>query len=205
MNLTAPKNASNSQNGWLWAVLAVTVALTAWTAFTSSHTEESLLTEPTDSVHAMTALNTTSQDPAAVNQPTTNPMPSSAWLIQHRDVPAEKTIDLFPVHSWVVVAPVPKSKPAPPPAPVAPPTPFVYMGKLEDGPKGTQIFLMANNKVYTVAKGEKIDAFWRLDGEDANQLLFTFLPLNLPQILSKTQKLISAEPPSGGQIGQLGQ
>lgn len=204
MNLTAPKNASNSQNGWLWAVLAVTVALTAWTAFTSPKTEESLLAEPTDNLHSMTTLNTTSQaEPIApVDKATANPTPSSAWHIQHRDAPAEKTTDLFPVRSWVVVAPVPKIKPAPPPAAVAPPTPFVYMGKLEDGPKGTQVFLMANNKVYTVAKGEKIDAFWRLDGEDANQLLFTFLPLNLPQTLSKTQKIISAEPP---QIGQLGQ
>jgi hypothetical protein len=64
---------------------------------------------------------------------------------------------------------------------------------------------MANNKVYTVAKGEQVDAFWRLDGEDDNQLLFTFLPLNLPQTLSKTQKLISPESSFNGQMAQPGQ
>lgn len=205
MNLTAQKNATTNQNGWLWVVLLVTVALTAWTALTSSESEDSLLTEPAD--HARTSVTPPAilQTEQPVMKPAASPAIASGWQIQHREALTEKTANLFPVHSWVVVAPIPKIKPAPPPAPVAPPTPFVYMGKLEDGPKGTQIFLMANNKVYTVVKGEKVDAFWRLDGEDANQLLFTFLPLNLPQTLSKTQKPISAEPSPNGQIGQLGQ
>lgn len=205
MNLTAQKNVTTNQNGWLWAVLVVTVALTAWTALTSSESEDSLLAEPANHVHTSVVPPAILQVEQPVMKPKVSPATPSSWQIQHREALTEKTANLFPVHSWVVVAPIPKTKPAPPPAPVAPPTPFVYMGKLEDGPKGTQIFLMANNKVYTVTKGEKIDAFWRLDGEDANQLLFTFLPLNLPQTLSKTQKLISAEPPPNGQIGQLGQ
>lgn len=195
MNLTAPKTTSNSQNGWLWAVLVVTVALTAWTALTSDQTDTSLLAEPTDSEQTPKVASLSIVAP--VDAIEASPAAVSGWQILHRDAPTQKTVDVFPVHSWVVVMPVPKIKPAPPPAPVAPPTPFVYMGKLEDSPKGTQIFLIANNKVYTVAKGEQVDAFWRLDGEDANQLLFTFLPLNLPQTLSKTQKLISPESPSG--------
>lgn len=205
MNLTAQKNATTNQNGWLWALLVVTVALTAWTALTSSESEDSLLAEPADHVHTSVTPPAILQAEPPVMKSAANSVTASGWQIQHREALTEKTANLFPVHSWVVVAPVPKTKPAPPPAPVAPPAPFVYMGKLEDGPKGTQIFLMANNKVYTVIKGEKVDAFWRLDGEDANQLLFTFLPLNLPQTLSKTQKLISAEPPSNTQMGQLGQ
>lgn len=205
MNLTAQKSATTNQNVWLWLVLVVTVALTAWTALTSPETDESLLAEPADNARTSATSDTIPQVKQSAVKPTANVATSSTWQIQHREALTEKTANLFPVHSWVVVAPITKTKPAPPPAPVAPPAPFVYMGKLEDGPKGTQIFLMANNKVYTVIKGEKVDAFWRLDGEDANQLLFTFLPLNLPQTLSKTQKLISAEPPSNTQMGQLGQ
>jgi hypothetical protein len=52
-------------------------------------------------------------------------------------------------------------------------------------------FLIANNKVYSVKKGEKIDAFWRYDNEDANNIYMTYLPLNLPQVLSKNQKASS--------------
>lgn len=204
MSLITANTSSTNQNGWLWAVLVITVALTAWTALTSPESEESLLAEPTDRAQTQAASLPTAVAKVA-NKTEVNAGPTTGWHISHRDKPIEKTVDIFPVHSWTVIAPAPKIKPAPPPPPVAPPTPFVYMGKLEDSPKGTQIFLMANNKVYTVTKGEKVDAFWRLDGEDANQLMFTFLPLNLPQTLSKTQKLISAEPPSNGQMGQLGQ
>ena len=92
--------------------------------------------------------------------------------------------------------PAKKGKPLPPAPPVAPPAPFAYMGKIEDSPKGTLIFLMANNKVYSVALGEKIDSFWRLDAEDAQKLTLTYLPLNLRQTLSKAQKLISAGLPN---------
>jgi hypothetical protein len=83
---------------------------------------------------------------------------------------------------------VKKEKPLPPPAPVAPPAPFSYIGKLEDSPKETQIFLIANNKFYSVVKGENIDQYWRLEGEDANALQLTYIPLNLPQILSKSAR-----------------
>ncbi|EUJ10014.1 hypothetical protein Meth11DRAFT_0824 [Methylophilaceae bacterium 11] len=205
MNLTARATANAGKNGWLWAVLIVTVALTAWTAFTSGQSDESLLAEPADSARTAKLPSLAIAQVTPVDKVETTPAAPSNWRIMHRDTSAEKPADLFPVHSWVVVAPTPKIKPAPPPPPVAPPSPFTYMGKLDDGPKGTQIFLMANNKVYTVAKGEQVDAFWRLDGEDANQLLFTFLPLNLPQTLSKTQKLISPESSFNGQMAQPGQ
>jgi hypothetical protein len=89
-----------------------------------------------------------------------------------------------------------KSKLLPPPAPVAPPVPFLYMGKIEDSPQGTLVFLMGNNKMYSVALGGKVDNFWRLDSEDGQKLTLTYLPLNLSQTLSKTQKIISAGLPN---------
>ena len=93
--------------------------------------------------------------------------------------------DLFIVHSWLVVPPIKKVKPPPLPMPVAPPAPFTYIGQLDNTPSGTQIFLMANNRLYTVVTGEKIDQQWRLDADDANLLHLTYLPLGMKQTLSK--------------------
>ena len=189
---------TNKHNIWIWLVLIATVALTVWTSMQpeSENTADDLVSATTTSAQSTSnqIRNIVSSDTAIADTQTANP--PSAWQLRNREMLAEKPTDLFPVHSGAVIAPVAKIKQAPPPPPVAPPTPFTYMGKMEDGPKGTLIFLMANNKVYSVSKGENVDPFWRLDGEDANQLMFTFLPLNLPQTLSKTQPLISPELPS---------
>lgn len=191
-------NTTNKHNAWVWLALIATVALTVWTSMqpeseTPADDLVSTINKPLQNINNQTRIiiNKTS---AIVSTQTANP--PSAWQVRNREILAEKPTDLFPVHSWAVIVPVAKAKPMPQPPPVAPPTPFTYMGKMEDGPKGTLIFLMANNKVYSVSKGENVDAFWRLDGEDANQLMFTFLPLNLPQTLSKTQPLISPELPN---------
>jgi len=117
------------------------------------------------------------------------------WDKLKRNVQQMKPNDVFKVHSWIVVPPVKKIKPAPPPPPVAPPAPFVYMGKLEDTPKGTLIFLMANNKLYSVIKGEKIDPLWRLDGEDMSSIHLTYIPLGLTQLLSKSARGMIASTP----------
>ena len=98
--------------------------------------------------------------------------------------------DLFKVHSWLVLAPVRKAKPQPVPAPVAPPAPFTYVGKLDDSPTGSQFFLMENGRLFSVLKGEKIGRQWRLDNDDEGSLYLTFLPLNLPQTLTKASKSV---------------
>lgn len=64
------------------------------------------------------------------------------------------------------------------------------MGKLENSPKGTQIFLMENNKLYSVTMGANVNPVWRLDSEDLNSIRLTFLPLDLKQVLSKTAKQV---------------
>jgi len=99
--------------------------------------------------------------------------------------------DLFRSHAWYVPPPPPKATATAfeKPVPVAPPVPFGYMGKLENTPQGTLIFLSANNKVVTVVAGQQVDTAWRLDKEDANALQFTYLPLDLPKTLSKSAKV----------------
>jgi len=101
---------------------------------------------------------------------------------------AKKTQDLFKGHAWYVPPPPPKPVPVkvePPPPPAAPPVPFFYMGKLEQAPQATQVFLTSNNKVLSVMVGKNVDTLWRLDKEEANSLTFTYLPLDLTKVLSK--------------------
>ena len=101
---------------------------------------------------------------------------------------AIKTQDLFKGHAWYVPPPPPKPVPVkvePPPPPAVPPVPFFYMGKLEQAPQATLVFLTANNKVLSVLVGKNVDTIWRLDKEEANTLTFTYLPLGLTNVLSK--------------------
>ena len=107
---------------------------------------------------------------------------------------AKSDIDLFKPHSWYVPPPKSSEPPAPPPKPVAPLAPFAYVGRIEGTPQGTVLMLSSNNKLYTVAAGESLDKVWRLDGEDANTIRFTYLPLGLPQTLSKAGKAAAVSP-----------
>jgi hypothetical protein len=47
-----------------------------------------------------------------------------------------------------------------------------------------------------VIKGEKINQQWRLDNEDLNSIHLTYLPLGLPQLLSKSTKEVMARNPN---------
>jgi hypothetical protein len=113
---------------------------------------------------------------------------------------AKKMQDLFKGHAWYVPPPPPKPVPVkvePPPPPAAPPVPFFYMGKLEQAPQATQVFLTGNNKVLSVTVGKNVDTLWRLDREDANILTFTYLPLGLTKTLSKALR-----PPPGAKAAE---
>ena len=200
INTTAnPKNKPISIG--LIILMVLTIGVTIWTA-THDHSS-------TDDDSVQLASRVVTQRHQGIQNdsinleesPRENSVKSSAqnrlipWDKLKRNVQQIKPNDVFKVHSWIVVPPVKKIKPAPPPPPVAPPAPFVYMGKLEDTPKGTLIFLMANNKLYSVVKGEKIDPLWRLDGEDMSSIHLTYIPLGLTQLLSKSARGMIASTP----------
>jgi hypothetical protein len=196
---------------WLLVLLISSILLTIWMALQEEPAEDDLVAEavekPTrDSRQVALKQN---EVPVVSNQ-TVKPMIAESLQSNEQQLNSvfsdslalaensnglrfaqNKAVDLFKVQSWEVIK---KVKPGPPPPPMAPPAPFVYMGKLEDTPKGTQLFLLANNRVITVMTGEKIDAVWRLDAEDANSIRLTYLPLNLPQTLTKNAKQINAIP-----------
>ena len=122
------------------------------------------------------------------------------WQKLQRQPLIIKVDNVFKVHSWLVVPKVAKTKEPPLPLPMAPPAPFTYMGKLEDTPKGTQVFLMRDGKLYTAIKGQKIDAQWQLDSEENNSIRLTYLPLNLPQVLAKSAKPNDIAPPVSAEM-----
>jgi hypothetical protein len=190
---TASSANSKSSNKLLMIVALITVIATAWTALQGENVVDGAADELlTTSTSTKTIAVSEPNNPQHAEKLAANDLPNNQQLIPWQNMKREalvgKPYDLFKVHSWLVIPPVKKMKPLPPPPPVAPPAPFTYIGKLEDSPKGTQVFLMANGKLYLAVKGEKINQQWRFDAEDANALRFTYLPLNLPQTLSKSAK-----------------
>jgi hypothetical protein len=183
----------------LLALLAVAVLLTVWTMLQSDDAEN---TDVIELANENTSTNLKRPMTSAIAQPNLTGVTSlvgNAIVMNKlkREPLLTKPYNLFKVHSWVVVPPMKKVKPEPLPPPVAPPAPFIYMGKLDsdNSSKNTQIFLVANGKLYTPRQGEKIDQQWRLDAEESNALRLTYLPLNLPQVLSKSaQPLPMAAP-----------
>lgn len=170
---------------WL-AALAATIWLVAQAPREEAETPQ--VAEAVSPRHA-------ARSPTAVRQPHEAPAAALAWgYLAGRSAERGKEYDLFRPHKWYVPPPPQSAQPSPPPKPTAPPAPFAYLGKLEDAPMGTLIFLSANNKVYTVAVGDTIDRTWRVDSEDASSLHLTYVPLGLPQALSKSAKPAIVKP-----------
>lgn len=192
---TQAPSQTSSTSPWLWGVLVLTVGMTVWTAMQEDDTREVIGQHERQLNSPMTSKNNAHHHTeqrrvvhAQLNEATVHPISASDWKIKARTALSQPPKDLFFVHAWV--APVVKSnvKPAPPPPPVAPEAPFYYIGKLEDSEQSKQFFLLAQNKVYNVPVGTNINAEWRLDGENEQFLQLTYLPLGLPQTLSKLKK-----------------
>ena len=200
VNATEIGHKAKASNKWLYIVLFITLVFTGWTAFhnddASDQAQNELDVKKTStndnqaSKHkfGLNKQDQSSSSKALESSLVNSPIPWQKLKREHLD---NKPYDAFKVHSWVVVPPTKKSPPAPPPPPPkAPPAPFTYVGKLENSPKGTQIFLMENNKLLSVVMGEKVNATWRLDGEDTGAIHLTFIPLDLKQVLSKSARLV---------------
>lgn len=186
---------STLPNKWLLGALLITVALTLW-AFVQGNEPDAEVVGLADKRLTTFASNTNklTQQVVNINQQAAE----VAWQKLKRSPLQSAIQNPFKVHSWLVIPPVKKVKPILPPIPTAPPAPFTYMGKYEETPSSTQVFLLANGKLYSATQGKNIDTQWRLDGEDANSLRLTYLPLNLPQVLSKAAQpsLPAVEPVS---------
>lgn len=174
-------------NKWLLVALLVTAVLTLWASLQEDATEGEVVMLADNRSKTLIASNNKQfrqQDNIRAQHSVFD------WQKLKRSPLQDPIENPFKVHSWLVVPPVKKINPASLPPPTAPSAPFTYMGKYEETPANTQVFLLANGKLYSVTQGKNIDSQWRLDGEDINSLHLTFLPLNLPQVLSKATRPI---------------
>jgi hypothetical protein len=200
VNITKALNSkAKASNKWLYIVLFITLVFTAWTAFKGEDADkeannqlEVKKTSVDDNQTSKHKFGQSKQDQSSASKTIENSLANSPipWQKLKREHTDNKPSDVFKVHSWIVVPPVKKLPPAPLPPPKAPTAPFTYVGKLENSPKGTQIFLMENNKLLSVVIGERVNALWRLDSEDASAIRLTFIPLDLKQVLSKSARQV---------------
>lgn len=162
------------------AALAAAAALLAWFA-----PESDTALRAGKSGERATAKAETNKVPdaasvAAKDLPAAQPLKSSV-----RAAPAEVP-NLFKVLSWYVQPPPPPPEPPalppPPPPPAAPPLPFAYLGRYIEG--DTQLLILARgNRVHTVAVGEVIADTYRVEGIAGGDIIVTYLPLNITQML----------------------
>lgn len=98
--------------------------------------------------------------------------------------------DLFASLNWAPPPPppAPAAPPAPPPrpaAPVTPPLPFTFVGMLERGAARPEAFLAKGEALLVVSAGDLLDNnTYRVDTLTANEIVMTYLPLNIQQTLS---------------------
>ncbi len=90
--------------------------------------------------------------------------------------PAKKVVKAKSVIMPSAVAPMPS-----PPAP--PPLPFIYIGRMVDGPS-TTVFLANQQRNLAVKVGDTIDNVYRVEKIADSSMTLTYLPLNAQQQLS---------------------
>ena len=110
-------------------------------------------------------------------------------LVKQRVPPDAKARDAFAKKSWFVAPPPPPPPPPPPspaapPPPQAPPLPFKYLGRLQESADRTVWYLLQGERFIVAATGELIDAVYRIEGAEAGQLRFRYLPLDQRQTLA---------------------
>ena len=107
-------------------------------------------------------------------------------------IPASRG-DPFATLSWLRPPPPPPppppapepAPPPPPPKPVAPPLPFTFVGMLERGAAKPQAFLAKGDTLIVVSAQDMLDNnTYRVDSLSANEVVMTYLPLNIQQVLN---------------------
>jgi hypothetical protein len=126
----------------------------------------------------------TERSPAPVQ-----PTPSTGRFSQlpARDLIGRAPGELFPAQSPKPAAPpaAAKAVPPPPPAPVAPPIPYRVAGKVaHEG--GTHVVLAKGDRVLLVHVGDTLEDGYRVESIGAQDVVLTYLPLNLRQHLPVT-------------------
>ncbi len=152
----------------MWALLALTLAATAWVAASES-TREEVQAAP---LHPR--ITPSSNHASNQGLPATTPPDKLIMGYSLRAPIKSEPEELFPGDAPQVEA---VAKPQAPPKPVTPSLPFVYAGKLGEDGKYI-VFLSAGERNLTAHVGDVIDQTWRIDSIDPYLMKFTYLPLN---------------------------
>jgi hypothetical protein len=109
---------------------------------------------------------------------------SVLFAMARRATDASKADALFAPKSWYVPPPAPPpAPPAPAAAPVAPPLPYTFVGSYNDGSSATVYFITREDRVYDVKPGDVIDQVYSVDAVENGQLVLTYKPLGVRQLL----------------------
>jgi len=102
---------------------------------------------------------------------------------------AHPSAELFGEPPRAIAPPPPKASrqaqevaEAPPPPPRPPPLPFKYLGQLAEAGR-TLVFLTAGDRNLVVGTGDVIDGLYRIDAIGTDELMLTYLPMNVQQTL----------------------
>jgi hypothetical protein len=131
--------------------------------------------------------------PVVVAKPTVAVVPvtgDSELLVSARSrstLQEDATAKIFSKGTWFVPPPPPKPVPVvpppPPPPPTAPPLPYTFLGKYSEG-ELQLVVLAKGNRVITASKGDVLENIYKIDRIEANNVIFTYLPLNTSQTLT---------------------
>jgi hypothetical protein len=81
--------------------------------------------------------------------------------------------------------------------PRAPQAPFQYLGRLDIEAGKALVFLTDGKRVYSLTPGQAINNTWRLDRDEPQALHLTYLPMDAPQIISKSSRALANEKSQG--------
>jgi hypothetical protein len=101
-----------------------------------------------------------------------------------RTVERGNEAQLFAARTWHKAPPPPRAvAPPPPPPPTAPPMPYVALGSYLKQGSTRVFFLSRGDKVYDVKVGDELEGIYSVDDFVNGQLLLTYKPLQIKQVL----------------------
>lgn len=164
----------------VWGTLALTLALTGWTA---------LLPDDLEPVGAPAALATDERLPGPEHSASAPP-PRGPWLaptdvaLAAWSAPPSVPPDVAPAVEAQPVSEAPLA-PTTTTVPLVPPLPWRWLGRLDDA-AGPQALIDGPGGARLVRESEVLDGQWRIDRIAHDHLRWTWLPAGLPRILNRS-------------------
>lgn len=181
--MSATKAPDQQSSPWLWGVLALTLLLTLYMSVQPEKSDEAI--EIATPVRKTNSMKSKPSSPQRVSQTNLVKVPKNLIQLEllEREHSLQSIGNAFMPRSWYV--------PPPPPsedalmqefkAPKAPPVPFKYVGRFNH----YQLWLQEGDKLHTVEVGDTIKGVWRIEADEANRVVMTYIPLNQQTILNK--------------------